>query len=135
MSYITLPCLPLVWFLGLLPSLEPLLFWIIEQVQIFVFGGSASASPTRSIFYIVLSGTAYALVLLGSFDLTWTLIWACIFGYILSLDWFTLIELGFRWTCSRCKKNTIQHENVYRQNSSTDREKNQDESEIESRSL
>jgi hypothetical protein len=29
--YIVLPCLPLVWFLGLLPPLEPLVFWIIEQ--------------------------------------------------------------------------------------------------------
>ena len=45
--YIVLPCLPLVWFLGLLPPLEPLLFWSIEQIQIFAFGGSASASPGR----------------------------------------------------------------------------------------
>ena len=103
-SYIVLSCLPLVWFLGLLPPLEPLLFWSIEQAQIFSLGGSASASPIRTVFYFVISVLAYSLVLLASSDLSRTLIWACVFGYILSLDWFSLLELGTDWIRTRLSK-------------------------------
>jgi len=102
--YVVLPCLPLIWFFGLLPSLEPLFFWMIEQIQIFIFGGSASASPIRSIFYIILSALAFIILLLGSADLFSALIWACAFGYILSLDWFNLLETLSKWTFSRIKR-------------------------------
>lgn len=102
--YIVLPCLPLIWFLGLLPPLEPLLFWSIEQIQIFAFGGSASASPGRSIFYIVSSLFAFILIFLASHDVFWTLIWSGILGYLLSLDWFGYLESLFRWIVIKLKK-------------------------------
>ena len=102
--YAVLPCLPLVWLFGLLPSLEPLIFWTIEQLQIFIFGGSASASPIRSIFYIALSALAFTIILFGAFDLFWAIIWSSVFGYILSLDWFSLSEMLLKWTKSQIKK-------------------------------
>ena len=114
--YIILPCLPIVWFLGLLPTLEPLFFWIIEQVQIFAFGGSASASPSRSVFYIVLSMLAYALVYVGSGDVFWTMIWSCVVGYLLSLDWFGYLESVFRLLRHKCNKSTDE-ENSRNENS------------------
>ena len=102
--FIILPCLPLVWFLGLLPTLEPLFFWIIEQVQIFAFGGSASASPSRSVFYIVVSVLAYILVYVGSPNVFWTLIWSCVLGYLLSLDWFSYLNSMVRSLKQKFKK-------------------------------
>jgi hypothetical protein len=39
--------LPILWSLGVLPLIDVLILWVLEQVQIFGFGGSPAASDSR----------------------------------------------------------------------------------------
>ena len=45
--YVIYSLLPLLWTTSLLPPLDALIFWIIEQTVIHLMGGSATASELR----------------------------------------------------------------------------------------
>ena len=67
--------LPLLWTSGVLPPTEALLFWLMEQVNVFIFGGSPMASNLRYSWH----GCVF--VLLGSFFSIWLislLKWICL---------------------------------------------------------
>ena len=54
-SYIILMTLPLQWVMGFFPLFEPLILWMIEQVQVFLFGGTPTPSFFRWLGQILLS--------------------------------------------------------------------------------
>jgi hypothetical protein len=54
-SYFIMVFLPLFWLLGVLPPFEPFVLWLTEQVQIFLFGGTSSASLMRCLLQMLVS--------------------------------------------------------------------------------
>lgn len=54
-AHLALALLPALWLSGVLPPLEPLALWAAEQAQVFLFGGSASASTPRAAAQLALS--------------------------------------------------------------------------------
>ena len=94
-GYGILMTLPLIWFLGLLPPFEVLSLWIIEQCQIFLFGGTASISVLRTILQFVISLSQ--IILVGYFvsDVKIVMIISAVCGYFLSLDFFGLFTKQF----------------------------------------
>ena len=53
--YVALMTLPFLWVMGILPPFEPLILWLVEQIQVVLFGGTPSASFFRCLGQILLS--------------------------------------------------------------------------------
>ena len=49
---ITFDILPLLWLLGILPSLDACLTWLLEQSLLLLLGGSPMASLPRSVLFV-----------------------------------------------------------------------------------
>ncbi len=93
-GYIAIPMLPILWVVGILPPLEPLLLWLMEQVQVFLFGGSAAASTKRAIVQLAISVIPFAIVtIVVTEDVKTVVIFAGLAGYVMSLDWYGLFDL------------------------------------------
>jgi len=78
--------LPILWFIAVIPTIEPFILWIFEQTLVFAFGGSPMATSKRIILSTVLSGILF--------------IPACFMPTILSLVLYTtgisfLLSLNF----------------------------------------
>lgn len=39
--------LPILWFIAVIPTIEPFILWIFEQTLVFAFGGSPMATSKR----------------------------------------------------------------------------------------
>lgn len=78
-------CLPFCWTLGILPPIDAGLLWLVEQIHVFLFGGSPMASKMRSCLMLFLSVCVYLIVLYMPLMLG-SIIIAAGFGYLLSLD-------------------------------------------------
>ncbi|ESP02796.1 hypothetical protein LOTGIDRAFT_110843 [Lottia gigantea] len=78
-------CLPVLWILGVLPPVDCLFLWLLEQIHVFLFGGSPMASDARLLCMVILSTGVYIAVYYIPLSLVSVVIAAC-FGYILSTD-------------------------------------------------
>ncbi len=90
-AYAVLALLPVLWVAGVLPPLEPLALWLVEQSQVFLFGGSAAASNGRAFVHLLLSVLQFAALYLAFLifefgDLLHLFSVASLSGYLLSLD-------------------------------------------------
>ena len=63
-SYVALMTLPLQWVMGILPLFEPLLLWLVEQVQVVLFGGTPTPSFFRCLGQILLSSVHLGIILI-----------------------------------------------------------------------
>ncbi|CAG5127048.1 unnamed protein product [Candidula unifasciata] len=103
--HIVFVLLPLLWFLGVLPPGEVLILWILEQCQVFLFGGSPAASIPRLLVNVLMSAALF----LGCYFLSScfsSMVLAAGAGYLLSCD---LGGLGSQiWeACQRNKESKI----------------------------
>ena len=93
--YILISFLPLIWFMGLLPTTSALWSWTIEQYNVLALGGSPARSDTRATVMAVLGSIAVTVVWAiyqkeaeeQSPDLTATMSVAALLGFLLSWDW------------------------------------------------
>ncbi|XP_046577291.1 pecanex-like protein 4 [Haliotis rubra] len=83
--HILFAVLPLLWVTGILPPVDALFLWLMEQVHVFLLGGSPMASNARLIVLLVLSIGAYLAAYFIPFVFA-TVVISAIFGYILSID-------------------------------------------------
>ena len=99
-SYIVMMTLPIQWVMGILPPFEPFFLWTLEQIQVFMFGGTPTPSLYRSLGQITISIT-HVFVMIAFLDNQWLIVMYCgITGYILSLDWFGLFDKSNRVSAS-----------------------------------
>ncbi|CAL1530389.1 unnamed protein product [Lymnaea stagnalis] len=99
--HIVFVLLPLLWFIGLLPSAEVLFLWLLEQFLVFMLGGSPAASNPRLLFSVILAAGAF----LGCYFLNTcfsAVVFAALTGYLLSCD---LGSLGTQIWAAFCKSN------------------------------
>lgn len=61
--HVVFVCLPLAWALGLLPPLDAVFLWLLEQALLVLFGGSPMASDLGSVCQFVSSCIAIVDVL------------------------------------------------------------------------
>nr|XP_034960042.1 pecanex-like protein 4 [Zootoca vivipara] len=89
-------CLPFLWTLGILPPLDALFLWGMEQVLEFGLGGSPMSSNTRLLLMFLISvGTAVASYFIPS--TLGVVLFMTGFGFALSLN---LREIGFAFKCT-----------------------------------
>ncbi|XP_069772406.1 pecanex-like protein 4 [Narcine bancroftii] len=89
--------LPILWAVGILPPVDALVLWVLEQLLEFVFGGSPMATNLR--LFIIFSVSAG--VVITTFFIPNTLgvvLFTTGMGFILSLD-LGQIETSFRFCC------------------------------------
>ncbi|XP_072895655.1 pecanex-like protein 4 [Hemitrygon akajei] len=89
--------LPVFWAIGILPPVDALIVWVLEQVLEFIFGGSPMATNVR-LFVIFTLSTA---VVIATFFIPTSLgvvLFTTGMGFILSLD-LSQIETSFRFCC------------------------------------
>ncbi|XP_051881666.1 pecanex-like protein 4 isoform X2 [Pristis pectinata] len=89
--------LPVLWAIGILPPVDALVLWVLEQVLEFVFGGSPMATNVRLLVIFTLS----AGVVIATFfipDSLGVVLFTTGMGFILSLD-LSQIETSFRFCC------------------------------------
>lgn len=90
--------LPILWAIGILPPVDALVLWVLEQVLEFVFGGSPMATNIR----LFVMFTVSAGVVIATFFIPSTLgvvLFTTGMGFILSLD-LSQLETSFRFCCS-----------------------------------
>ena len=92
-SYVIICCLPILWFLGVLPPFEPLVLWSIEQVQVFGFGGTPASTLPRSILQFTLSLLHFGILHIFHGDKDLVVKICGVVGYILSLDLLGLPQI------------------------------------------
>ncbi|XP_072127348.1 pecanex-like protein 4 isoform X1 [Mobula birostris] len=89
--------LPVFWAIGILPPVDALILWVLEQVLEFLFGGSPMATNVRLFVIFTLS----AGVVIATFFIPTSLgvvLFTTGMGFILSLD-LSQIETSFRFCC------------------------------------
>ncbi|XP_064623432.1 pecanex-like protein 4 [Lineus longissimus] len=94
--------LPLLWLIGFLAPLEAFFLWLMEQILILCFGGSAMASDVRLLIMFIVS----ALIFIGAYFISSdiaTVIILAMTGYLLSIDWGGLCAQ----VLDKCQKTTI----------------------------
>ncbi|KAH9499638.1 Pecanex-like protein 4 [Bulinus truncatus] len=77
--------MPFLWFLGFLPPAEVLIFWLLEQIHVFLLGGSPTASTARLFVMMILSIGSF----LGCYFLSScfsSVVFAALTGYLLSCN-------------------------------------------------
>lgn len=89
--YMVLPCLPLLWLVGLLPPLRAFTSWAVEQYTVIALGGTPASSDLRALWQAALGtvafGITYVLLESGREDtLTRVTIFASTVGFVLSID-------------------------------------------------
>ena len=62
--YVFILCFPIVFVLGLLPQINTFLMYLLEQVDVHIFGGNATSSLTSAVYCVVRSAVAVG-VLVG----------------------------------------------------------------------
>ena len=92
-SYVILCILPILWFLGVLPPFEPFILWMMEQIQVFGFGGTPTATLPRTVLQFFLSSVQLSILVFFYADKNIAVIICGISGYILSLDLFGIPSL------------------------------------------
>eukprot|EP00794_Sanderia_malayensis_P006593 gene6593-7337_t len=88
---IAFPFLPLIWTLGILPSLDSLFAWLGDQVLVQLLGGSPMANDVRLCIMFVMSAAEIGIVFAIPNSLASIIISTC-FGLVLSLDICSLLE-------------------------------------------
>uniref|UniRef100_A0A8C9FU39 Pecanex-like protein n=1 Tax=Pavo cristatus TaxID=9049 RepID=A0A8C9FU39_PAVCR len=84
-------CLPFLWAMGILPPLDALFLWGMEQLLEFGLGGSPMSSNTKLlVMFLISAGTAIASYFIPS--TLGVILFMTGFGFILSLN---LSEIGF----------------------------------------
>ncbi|XP_052551771.1 pecanex-like protein 4 isoform X2 [Tympanuchus pallidicinctus] len=84
-------CLPFLWAMGILPPLDALFLWGMEQLLEFGLGGSPMSSNTKLlVMFLISAGTAIASYFIPS--TLGAILFMTGFGFILSLN---LSEIGF----------------------------------------
>ncbi|XP_041070900.1 pecanex-like protein 4 [Carcharodon carcharias] len=89
--------LPVLWAVGILPPVDALFLWLLEQVLEFGFGGSPMATNLRLLLMFIVSVG----VVIATFFIPNTLgvvLFTTGMGFILSLD-LTQVEASFRFCC------------------------------------
>ncbi|KAK0050290.1 pecanex-like protein 4 isoform X2 [Biomphalaria pfeifferi] len=97
--------LPLIWFSGLLPPVEVLILWLLEQFHVFMLGGSPSASTTRLIMMVALSIGS----LLGCYFMSScfsSVVFAALTGYLLSCS-LGLLGTQILTACTKSNNNRV----------------------------
>ncbi|XP_071796734.1 pecanex-like protein 4 isoform X1 [Asterias amurensis] len=98
--------LPLLWVIGLLPSIDALLLWLGEQILVSVFGGSPVATDLRLLLMLVVSGVTLVVAYFLPSTITVIVFSACI-GYLLSLNLGDLCNQLIDW-CKSKQRNRLQ---------------------------
>ncbi|NXP04791.1 PCX4 protein, partial [Thinocorus orbignyianus] len=89
--HIVFPFLPFLWAMGILPPLDALFLWGMEQLLEFGLGGSPMSSNTKLlVMFLISAGTAIAAYFIPS--TLGVILFMTGFGFILSLN---LSEIGF----------------------------------------
>ncbi|NWW51249.1 PCX4 protein, partial [Pedionomus torquatus] len=89
--HILFPFLPFLWAMGILPPLDALFLWGMEQLLEFGLGGSPMSSNTKLlVMFLISAGTAIASYFIPS--TLGVILFMTGFGFILSLN---LSEIGF----------------------------------------
>ncbi|XP_067847994.1 pecanex-like protein 4 isoform X2 [Heptranchias perlo] len=89
--------LPVLWAIGILPPVDALFLWVLEQVLEFGFGGSPMATNVRLLVMFIVSVG----VVIATFFIPSTLgvvLFTTGMGFILSLD-LSQLEASFRFCC------------------------------------
>ncbi|XP_038631726.1 pecanex-like protein 4 isoform X2 [Scyliorhinus canicula] len=89
--------LPVLWAVGILPPVDALFLWLLEQILEFGFGGSPMATNLRLLVMFIVSVG----VVIATFFIPSTLgvvLFTTGMGFILSLD-LTQVEASFRFCC------------------------------------
>ncbi|XP_074662137.1 pecanex-like protein 4 [Tubulanus polymorphus] len=94
--------LPVLWSVGILPPLDALILWLMEQIHFTCFGGSQMASDLRLCILTVLSCAVLAAAYFITDGLGSILVMA-IMGYLLSTD---IGQLGAQ-LMQKCRKTKI----------------------------
>eukprot|EP01135_Chromosphaera_perkinsii_P008998 Nk52_evm16s1569 gene=Nk52_evmTU16s1569 len=86
------PFLSVLWPLGILPKVDTLLEWAMEQALVYCLGGSAMATYSLLVAMFLVSVTSLVIIciLLMYSSETASIVVAAVFGYILSLNLRTL---------------------------------------------
>ena len=91
--YILQSVLPLLWILGLQPPPETFLLWLGEQLLVFGLGGSPTASSVTFLIQITAALIQLITLLISGLSYDKVLILCSIFGYILSTNWTSIIDV------------------------------------------
>ncbi|KAK6181580.1 hypothetical protein SNE40_009406 [Patella caerulea] len=83
--HVVFVCLPVLWICGVLPPVDCLFLWLLEQVHIFLLGGSPMASDARLLCMLVLSTGVYLAAYFIPVSVGNVVVCASM-GYILSTD-------------------------------------------------
>ncbi|XP_041352688.1 pecanex-like protein 4 [Gigantopelta aegis] len=101
--------LPVLWVTGILPPIDALVLWLMEQVHVLLLGGSPMASGIRLLCLLSLSVGVF----LGAYfipSVLGTVILSACMGYILSTN---LGGLGFQvWKSCRTKNRVSSSQNI-----------------------
>ena len=90
---IVLSVFPFLWLFGIIPPVAALFQWLVERLNVIVFGGGPSHSITKSFIHLLLS--TLLLLICWAVDKTVPLIYiSTIFGFLLSNDIKTDLKLS-----------------------------------------
>ena len=90
--YVILACMPVIWMLGWLPPTELFVLWLMEQIQVYVLGGTPTTSIVRSIFNFSISIIPPFIAIFVGQNNEATFAGLALSGYFISLDVFGLIQ-------------------------------------------